>query len=328
MFRIARESDLPQLRQIWKDIFHDTDSFINWQMNRRFVAELCAVCEEGGRIVSCLYGYPLPLSFGEKTVDNILVSGVATLPEYRGKGLMKRLFEFYLNHLYVLDVPLISLTPANPAYYGCIGAVSLTQSVIISCGKVTEKTEMPFKIEKADISSEAERLKACYERFASRYSGVSVRKDYFEIKMSEYMEEGCECMTAANKKGDVLGYVVYITEGNLINCSEAVGENEAIKGLLSMFKLPFKAVLPPDFPLKNISGNIARNAYNSMGRIVSLKKFLTYFPELRLFSKGICDDIISSNNVSFTEKLISISDFLYVANAKLNLKPRFTTDFY
>ena len=328
MFRCARESDLPQLRQIWKEIFHDTDSFINWQMNRRFIAELCAVCEEGGRIVSCLYGYPLPLSFGEKAVDNILVSGVATLPEYRGKGLMTELFKFYLNHLYALDIPLISLTPTNSAYYRCVGAVPLTESVIVSCGKVTEKAKMPFKIEKTDISSVTEKLKACYERFTSRYSGISIRGDYFEIKMSEYTEEGCECITAVNEKGEVLGYLVYITEGSFINCSEAVGENEAVKGLLSMFKLPFKAVLPPDFPLENISGNIVRNAYNSMGRIVSLKKFLAYFPELTLFSKSICDDIISSNNVLSAEKGISISDFLSAAKDKLNLKPGFTPDFY
>ncbi len=328
MLRSARKSDLPQLRQIWKDIFHDTDSFINWQMNRRFIAELCAVCEEDGRIVSCLYGYPLPLSFGGKAVDNILVSGVATLPEYRGRGLMTELFKFYLNRLYALDVPFVSLTPVNPAYYAGIGAVPLTESVIVSGGKAEKKAEVPFKVEKTDILSAAAKLKACYERFMPAYSGVSIRGDYFEIKMSEYTEESCECMTAANEKGDILGYLVYITEGKYADCLEAVGDNEAVKGLLSEIKLPFKAVLPPDFPLENISGNIVRNACNSMGRIVSLRKFLAYFPELEPFSKGIYDDIISSNNVSFTEKVISISDFLSAANAKLNLKPRFTPDFY
>lgn len=325
MFRMAKESDLPVLKEIWKEIFHDSDAFLRYQFGERFSPMYSAVCEESGEIVSCLHGYPLPLKFGEKKVPNVLVSGVATLPEYRGKGVMTKLFGFYLNRLYKYKIPLVSLTPTNPDYYRPIDARPLTNAYNLS-NAVFERASYDYNVLSLDISENASKLKRCYEDFCLKYNGIAVREDYFEKKMKEYYADNMKCFAAADKSGKVCGYVIYIKKDGKYICAEAIGEEKAAAEILGSLDLPFEGILPPDFGINPAGGEKILNKNASMGRIVNLESFFEFFPEFITFENRVSDKIISANN-KCDENSISVGDLLELAAENKEL-PYFTADLY
>ena len=143
ILRYGKLKDIPELKKIWADVFKDSAEFINWFFEERFVPDLCYVCEENGKIVSCLYGYPITLNVKGVPVKTVSVSGVATLPEFRRKGIMKKLLKEYLGEIKEKGYPLVILTAENPEIYKPLGFVHITDAFFgyEFCGEKQKVTE-------------------------------------------------------------------------------------------------------------------------------------------------------------------------------------------
>ena len=88
----------------------------NGFFTERFLPEYCAVCEEDGRIVCALHSLPLHMRVRGAILPCAEISGVATLPEYRGRGLMRQTMVFYMEYLRGLGVPLVSYRAGRLRY--------------------------------------------------------------------------------------------------------------------------------------------------------------------------------------------------------------------
>jgi len=76
--RPARPNDVPQLKELWKLVFGDTDELIDAFFELLYSDCRTAVIEEGGHIVAAAYAIRL---------ENIrYIYAVATHPDHRGKG--------------------------------------------------------------------------------------------------------------------------------------------------------------------------------------------------------------------------------------------------
>lgn len=76
--RPARPNDVPQLKELWKLVFGDTDELIDAFFELLYSDCRTAVMEEGGHIVAAAYAIRL---------ENIrYIYAVATHPDHRGKG--------------------------------------------------------------------------------------------------------------------------------------------------------------------------------------------------------------------------------------------------
>ena len=102
MIRTAQIEDVEELKTIWSQIFGDEDELIE-NFFALFDEVDSLVYEEDGRIVSMLYMI--------NTDTSGYLYGLATLPEYRGRGYMRKLLEYALNEAY--EAECIFLMPAE-----------------------------------------------------------------------------------------------------------------------------------------------------------------------------------------------------------------------
>ncbi len=106
-----------QCRLLWKNVFDDSDDFMNFYFAKRFtpkntISELC-----NGRVASAMQSLPYNMSFGNSTIRTGYVSGLATLPEFRNRGLAARVLHKSHRRLYEDGFVLSLLIPATPALY-------------------------------------------------------------------------------------------------------------------------------------------------------------------------------------------------------------------
>lgn len=74
---------LPQLRQLWKDVFSDSDAFLDRFFTLAYGEERCLCALEAGTVTGMLYWLPCG--------NYAYVYAVATHPEHRGKGICRGL---------------------------------------------------------------------------------------------------------------------------------------------------------------------------------------------------------------------------------------------
>lgn len=115
-----RDRDGVQIAQIWKTCFGDEEEYIRFYLDNRMTEDNMLVVYEDGRAVSMASFLPVHYLCEDEYVPARYVYAIATLPEYRGKGLAKHILQFAHEHYMQ---PLI-LAPAEESlmrYYETLG---------------------------------------------------------------------------------------------------------------------------------------------------------------------------------------------------------------
>lgn len=81
------ESQMPQLRQLWKIAFGDTDEFLDCFFGTGFSPERCRCVTQGDAVVAMLYWFDCEYA-GQKLA---YLYAVATHPDHRNQGLCRKL---------------------------------------------------------------------------------------------------------------------------------------------------------------------------------------------------------------------------------------------
>jgi len=115
--RFMRESDYPQVLNIWQTCFGDEESYVRFFWKNCFPLCRGLVYEEDGKIVSMLFLLPGALAYKRSLLPAEYVYAVATLPEYRGRGHASNLVEFAAIAAKEEGKSALCLLPASPALY-------------------------------------------------------------------------------------------------------------------------------------------------------------------------------------------------------------------
>ena len=94
MVRFAKDKDLPFLKEAWKVCFDDPQDFIDWNFENNFSYEDTLIAEVDGTPASNLQLMPHRIRLRDTDYAVNYVSGVATLPKFRNRGLVRELFAF------------------------------------------------------------------------------------------------------------------------------------------------------------------------------------------------------------------------------------------
>ena len=120
IFRPVNKNDISECSHIWEEIFHDSTDFVKWFFTERFAPDYGVCCIDEGKIISVIHGYPMPVKYLGKKRNGIMMSGVATLPEYRGRGLMHKLMDYFKSNALEKGIEVIVYKAADPKiYYSC-----------------------------------------------------------------------------------------------------------------------------------------------------------------------------------------------------------------
>ena len=125
------EEQLPQLKELWKEAFGDSDGFISGFFDNAFAADRCRCVTEQDRLAAALYWFDCryqdrPLAY---------VYAVATAKAFRGQGICRALMENTAKHLQNLGYAGVLLVPARGLFemYGKMGYETCCSVSEISC---------------------------------------------------------------------------------------------------------------------------------------------------------------------------------------------------
>ncbi|MBE7056573.1 MAG: GNAT family N-acetyltransferase [Ruminococcaceae bacterium] len=242
ILRILQEKDIPQCKEIWSEIFKDSAEFIDWFFSNRFSAELGVCSEDNGKIVSVIHGYPMPIKYFNSTRKGAMMSGVATLPSYRGQGLMHKLIKLFTENLQKKGFELIIYKAANPEiYYSCDHYPCTMQ------GHFTYSNNYNSEIKLTDKFNPEQTLRI-YTDFTEKYNGIVLRDEKLMSLRAQdfFVDNGKFCMLEDK------AYCFYTEKENSIFVHELCYRNpEDVFTLLNGISAEnISGVLPADFPLK------------------------------------------------------------------------------
>lgn len=242
--RALTSADKQEAKDIWELRFDDSLSFTDWFFTERFAPETSFCAIEDGRIVSIAHGSLMRLRIRNVTFDAMMVSGVATLPGYEGRGLMKRVMFRLLKNCKRLNVPLAFHTPSHFSIYRAIGEFPCADALLHTC--VGDPDIRPVSDE---IPSAAELLRV-HERATARYSGCVMRTETFmQKRIHDLLCDGGFCLTHATN-GILDGYLFAAPDGGAYASEEAIAvSKEAYVTLVSRLPAGSTVKLPPDVEL-------------------------------------------------------------------------------
>ena len=106
-----------KVKELWQLCFHDDERFVNLLFDNLYRDENTVCFEKGGEVTTALQMLPYRMSFGETSLDVSYISGAATRPEYRNRGLMGRLLKESFEIMRSRNIPLSALIPAESWLY-------------------------------------------------------------------------------------------------------------------------------------------------------------------------------------------------------------------
>ena len=120
-----KREQISDLRALWREAFGDTDVFLDSFFDKVFSYDRCRCAIADGRVVSALYWFDC--EYGEKKIAYLYA--IATLEEYRGKGICAALMNDTHAHLRSRGYSLAMLVPASDGlfdFYSRIGYKNCT----------------------------------------------------------------------------------------------------------------------------------------------------------------------------------------------------------
>jgi len=135
---------VPQLRQLWKEAFGDTDAFLDIFFSTAFDPRRCRCITEDGQMLAALYWFDVTCQ-GQRFA---YVYAVATAKAARGRGLCRKLMDDTAEHLHTQGYQGILLVPQDEGLrvmYGKMGylpATSLSESICAAGEETLSITEI------------------------------------------------------------------------------------------------------------------------------------------------------------------------------------------
>lgn len=121
MARYAALKDFSFVKEAWRTCFDDPDAFVDWNFSKNYHPENTIISEWEGTPASNMQLMPYRLRLGKKDYSVNYVSGVATLPDFRKRGLVRDLFTFAFPEMQKRNHPISLLVPFNYAFYEKFG---------------------------------------------------------------------------------------------------------------------------------------------------------------------------------------------------------------
>ncbi len=172
MVRFARYDDMEFLKHTWKVCFNDPDLFIDWNFKNNFDYADTIVAEVEGEPASNMQLMPHRIRLREMEYDINYISGVATLPKYRNRGLVRDMFAFAFPEMQRRNQPISILIPFNYQFYEKFGYKQCYNKVFRYADSAPKRGAYTEK----DLSPElSERLGKIYRHNMDGKSGYVIR---------------------------------------------------------------------------------------------------------------------------------------------------------
>ena len=240
------------------------------------------------KLASMIVVYSMKVNIHDELMDMGGITGVATYPEYTGRGLIHSLMKHALDYMHLQEMELSFLYPYSIPFYRKMGweIVSDKLSFTVKDTQLPKSRPVDGMVERVSLDSEDYHNVHSY--FALQRHGALIRD---ELSWEGYWRWDNDDMIAAvyyNKEHRPLGYVVYYIANDIFHIKEMVYLNiEANYGLWNYISAHFSMI--DQVQGDNYSGEPMAYLFEDseitetispyiMARIVNVRGFLLYYP--------------------------------------------------
>lgn len=230
--RTVRPEEKKDIMHMWDVVFHESDAYMELYFKRKFRPELCIAAEEEGSLVSSLEILSYPFMFHRILSASGYLSGVATLPQWRGKGLMGEIlaeafrYQRQLGHLVSTLIPASDTLYDLYTRYGFVTAFRL-QTRVVSRTPGTEARHLT-KWE----GQLSEQVIDYYDEHQQTFTIASLKTmDDLDVVAMEHQAGGGEIWTM-QRRGQICGMAFALFRGEQLLIKEAWTDQESEQEVL------------------------------------------------------------------------------------------------
>lgn len=293
-----------EVKALWKLCFNDSDEFVDLYFEQRYKDEINVATREDGRVVAALQMIPYPMTFCGETISTAYISGACTHPDYRGRGIMRRLLTDAHRRMYQEEVLLSSLIPAHDwlfEYYGLSGYAP-------SFGYVNQKVALRelHPAAACTVTDETDNRHLLAERY--HYFSAQMKKrpcciqhpreDFLIILEDLRLSRGK--MLVARRNHHIVGMAFCVKEDNFLLVKELLADDERVCDSL----LVEASRLYGTEEVNCLQPSFIDSLYLGMSRVIHVERILRLiarkYPGLEMHIHIEGDEAIPENNGYYT----------------------------
>lgn len=300
MIRWAKEADKERIRQLWELCFSDSPPWTDWFFQTRFRSEQTVCWQEDGQIVSDMQLFPYPLRLRGQTVPALCVTGVATHPDYRGRGYMGKLFAYTMAWAAQKGYVCLFNMPQTVNLYEKYNHLYFTDRMTVQINSNKPVQDLGIEL---DPSADILPLLSCYREFMGKYSGpIDRTPDLQRLRIEDFFADGGKGLCIM-KDGEVESYALYAEQPDKLEASEVIYHSQeslyaVIDALLAKsISGQIHLTLPGDAALwmSKYSCKIDLHPMNVL-RILQPEKLLQLLGLPPALTLGLTDPFLPENN--------------------------------
>ena len=220
MITRATPEQTDEIHEVWKTCFPKEDpKYLDFYFKTLFRPENCYVKTLEGKIVSVALRNRHVMMFNGRALAVSMISGVATLPEYRNRGCMHEVMHVVLDACEHTELFTLIQTE-HPELYESMGfsTIYYRTKYQITRKDLARITTFGCAYDTAPID-----MLKVYSAYIKRFNGFYARDlDYFVNYKKEVAALGGKIISFYNGKHEIRGYVVLIPQGKEMLADELV----------------------------------------------------------------------------------------------------------
>lgn len=238
MIRQAESTHTSLVRQLWKDVFGDKDSFLDLYFTKIYQAEQTLVCLHEGELLASMQLLPYRARVNGKTLSAAYIYAVMTSPPHRGKGYMHNLMLFAMQQLKKQEYAFAFLIPQEEYLFDIYAKYGFEKS---------------FAVEEHLIDSSHERYSnyfvpsidesyLFYSNFYSKKEAIILNHTQFEVVCEDNINEAGKLIALKNESGQIKSLSIAKAENDTLQILDLLASTPADeKNLLLATQTAFPA---------------------------------------------------------------------------------------
>lgn len=261
MIRHSCTGDRSTLLEIWKVCFGDNESYINFFLDNGYDPKNCIVWDESGLLVAMLHLRMSDLAINGKVQPAMYIYAAATLPSFRGHGIMAKLIDTAVSYGSSKGCLFTFLLPGSDSLYDYYGKLGFETAFEVKKARLNRE-----ELEKAGHSgfsaletsagedlpraTETDSTKIYMQRVSFFNPAVQWREKELSYAIAEWKFTGGEVLCFDG------GYALCRERDGCVEVKEACGDFAKLSDALLLRYAcgTFTFLLPPyaDFPFETL----------------------------------------------------------------------------
>ena len=214
------DNNKPQLIDLWRTSFDDSEEFIKLFFDRVYKKENALFIKKDGKIVSALQMLPYVMTYYGTEISVNYIYAACTLPSERGQGLMRQLIQDAFKVMESRKVALTVIIPADPWLFDYYRDLGYTEAFDYSEETYIRPFETAWEQGVLVVPPEVPSMESLYKFFnkKQRERTCYVLHDYddFVTILRDLQMSGGQMLTALNIQDEPIGMIFFYPAGDHI----------------------------------------------------------------------------------------------------------------